>query len=69
MRIKHFVVFLALLLLLPVSGLSEDVIRLMASDYPVEKNGWYSVMEIQSQLSHAAMDLVDGGPWIALGKR
>ena len=44
-RIRRLLAILLILLLLPVGGLSEDVIRLMASDYPVEKNGWYSSME------------------------
>lgn len=44
-RIRRLLAILLILLLLPLGGLSEDVIRLMASDYPVEKNGWYSSME------------------------
>ncbi|MBR2810759.1 MAG: hypothetical protein IKD69_05195, partial [Solobacterium sp.] len=50
-------------------GLDQNMRTYVYDPLHPEKNGWYSVMEIQSQLSHAAMDLVDGGPWIALGKR
>ena len=36
---------LLILLLLPLGSLGEDVIRLYAAEYPVEKSGWYSTME------------------------
>lgn len=44
-RLRRLTAILLVLLLLPVSGLAEEVLRLCAADYPVEKNGWYSSME------------------------
>ena len=44
-RIRRLLAILLILLLLPVGGLAEDVIRLYAAEYPVEKSGWYSTME------------------------
>lgn len=44
-RIRRLLTILLILLLLPVGSWAEDVIRLTASDYPVEKSGWYSSME------------------------
>ena len=32
------------------------------------RNGWYSVYDIYSQQSHDWVDLVDGGPFIAIGR-
>ena len=34
-----------------------------------DRNGWYSVWDIYQQRSTDPVDCIDGGPWIALGKR
>lgn len=44
-RIRRLLAILLILLLLPLGSLGEDVIRLYAAEYPVEKSGWYSTME------------------------
>ena len=44
-RIRRLLAILLILLLLPLGSLGEEVIRLYAAEYPVEKSGWYSTME------------------------
>ena len=51
-RIRRLLAILLILLLLPLGSLGEEVIRLYAAEYPVEKSGWYSTMEEAGQLHH-----------------
>ena len=44
-QLRRLLALALVLLLLPLGALAEEIIRLYAADYPVEKNGWYSSME------------------------
>ena len=44
-ELRRIAALLLILALLPLGGMAEDVIRLMARDYPVTRSGWYTGME------------------------
>ena len=44
-ELRRIAALLLILALLPLGGMAEDVIRLMARDYPVTRSGWYSSLE------------------------